>query len=85
MSAALLELLPELLELAFFGLGTVALTVFGAYVERFALVTAQAGSAKLGAVVGLIGAVALYFAYLMATDKLSPKVAQLRRVADATE
>ena len=74
MLAELLELLPELAELTFFGLGTVGLSVAGAYAERAALATIQSGQSKLGAWMAFMGAMAFFFAYLMATDKLRPRL-----------
>ncbi len=75
MLADLLELLPELLELSLFGLGTVGLSVVGAYAERAALATMQSGQTKLGACMAFMGAMAFFFAYLMATDKFRPRLA----------
>jgi hypothetical protein len=72
-----LELLPELLEVAVFGIGSVLLSLGGAYLERFAYLTVQGGEPALGAWVALMGIMAFYFAYLMLTDKLRPKLAAL--------
>ncbi|MFB6123306.1 MAG: hypothetical protein ABEJ78_07585 [Haloferacaceae archaeon] len=74
----LLELLPSLLELVVYAASTVGLSVAGVYIERFALVTVEGGQPKLGAWVALMGAMAFYFAYLTATDKLRPKLAAVR-------
>ena len=74
MFAKLVELLPELLELGLFGLGTVALSVAGAYAERAALATVQSGQPALGAWMAFMGVMSLFFAYLMATDKLHPRL-----------
>jgi uncharacterized membrane protein len=79
MNSALLELLPELLELLVFGLGSVGLSIAGLYLERFALATAESGHAKLGAWIAFMGLMAFYFAYLMSTDKFRPKLAAVRR------
>lgn len=82
----LLEIAPSLLELAFYAVGTVGLSAAGVYIEQFALVTVDGGQTKLGAWVGLMGVMAFYFAYLMATDKLRPKLADFRRGrSDAAE
>ena len=70
----LAELLPELAELAFFGVGTLGLSVAGAYIERTAFATIQSGQSKLGAWLAFMGAMAFFFAYLMATDKLRPRL-----------
>jgi len=72
-----LELLPELLELAFFGIGSLGLSLGGAYLERFALLTVQGGQPALGAWVAFMGLTAFFFAYLMFTDKFRPKLAAL--------
>ena len=74
MLAELLELLPELLGLGFFGLGTVALSAAGVYAERVALATVQSGQSALGAWIAFMGVMAFFFAYLMATDKLRPRL-----------
>jgi len=79
MNSTLLELLPELLELLAFGLGSVGLSVAGLYIERFALVTVESGHAKLGAWMAFMGLMSFYFAYLMSTDKFRPKLAVVRR------
>jgi len=79
MNSALLELLPELLELLLFGFGSVGLSVAGLYIERFALATVESGHAKLGAWIAFMGFMAFYFAYLMSTDKFQPKLAAVRR------
>jgi hypothetical protein len=76
MNTALLELLPQLLA---FGVGSVGLSVAGLYIERVALTTIESGNVKLGAWLGLMGAMAFYFAYLMSTDKFRPKLAAVRR------
>jgi hypothetical protein len=73
MRPSLLELLPELLELFVFGLGSVLLSVAGVYIERIALLTAEGGQLKLGLWIALVGAVALYFAYLTVTEKFRPR------------
>jgi len=79
MSTTLLELLPQLLELLAFGIGSVGLSVAGLYVERVALATAESGQVKLGAWMAFVGAMAFYFAYLMGTDKFRPRLAAVRQ------
>jgi hypothetical protein len=83
MTGAVTTLLPELLELLFFGLSSVGLTVAGAYIERFAFLAVRSGDPKLGLWAGVIGAAAFYFAYLVATDKFVETLTRLRH--DATE
>ena len=87
MTSAILGLLPELVELLFFGLGSVLLTGVGVYVEEIALATVQAGKPELGAWFAVMGAMAFYFGpYLMGYDELRPRIAALRRkLTDATE
>lgn len=77
MLAELAELLPALAELLFFGVGTLGLSVVGAYAERAALATIESGQTTLGAWIGFMGLMAFFFAYLMATDKLRPRLAAL--------
>ena len=74
MLAELLELLPILAELGFFGSGTVAPSVAGVYAERAAFATVQSGQSALGAWIAFMGVMAFFFAYLMATDKLHPRL-----------
>lgn len=76
MRTELLEVFPELIELVFFAVGSVLLSAVGVYVERFALQTAVDGQLALGAVFGVIGAVAFYFAYLLVTDQFRPRLAE---------
>jgi uncharacterized membrane protein len=78
-NTTVLELLPALLELLAFALGSVGLSVAGLYIERFALATVESGNAKLGAWLAFMGLMAFYFAYLMSTDKFQPKLAAVRR------
>jgi hypothetical protein len=78
----LLELLPSLLELAFYAVGTVGLSAAGVYIEQFALVTVEGGQPTLGAWVAFMGVMAFYFAYLLATDKVRPQLAAVRRDLD---
>jgi len=77
MTTALLELLPALLELSVFSLGAVGLSLVGAYVERFAVVTAQHGQPLLALWAAVMGAVALYFAYSLTVDRVVPTLAEL--------
>ncbi|MFD1598524.1 hypothetical protein [Halobellus rarus] len=77
MAAALLELLPMFLELFVFSLGAVGLSLTGAYVERFAVATAQHGQPLLALWAAVMGAVALYFAYSLAIGRVAPTLAEL--------
>ena len=79
MKTSLLELLPELVELILFSVGGVALSVVGAYIERFAFATVASGQPELGVWAAVMGAMALYFAYLLLTDKFYPKFTAFRR------
>ncbi|WP_049985587.1 hypothetical protein [Halobellus rufus] len=86
MTTALLELVPVLLELSAFGIGALGLSLVGAYVERFAIVTAQHGQPMLALWAALMGAVALYFAYSLTTDRVVPALADLTgRAATSAE
>ncbi|WP_256546104.1 hypothetical protein [Halobellus inordinatus] len=86
MTSAPLELVPELLEVLFFSLGSVGLSLVGASLERFALTTAQGGEVTLGLWAAVIGAVALYFAYYVAVDKALPTITEFKRaLGDAAE
>jgi len=73
------EVLPELLELVVFSLGSVGLSVAGLYVEQFALTSVQTGQTVTGAWAAVIGCVVLGFAYLMATDKAVPSLEKVKR------
>jgi len=79
MDIEVLELVPEVIELVIFGLGTVALSLASAYIELFALATAQSGDAMLALWAGVVGVVLLAFAYFLGTDKLAAKVREFRR------
>lgn len=78
MKTPLLDLLPELLELLVFGLGAVGLSLAGAAIERFAMLTVQHGDPMVGLWAVVPGAVCLGFAYLLATDKFLPKLRSVR-------
>lgn len=74
------ELFAELVEILFFGVGTVVLSGAGVYLEEFALTTALSGEPLLGAWIGLMGLMAFYFGpYLMGYDELRPRVTAFRR------
>lgn len=79
MKTSLLDLLPELLELLVFGLGAAGLSVAGAYIERFAVLTYQHGDPTVGLWAVVPGVVCLAFAYLLVTDKFVPKLLSVRR------
>lgn len=72
------ELLPELVQLLFFGSIGVSLSLGGAYVERFAVATLQAGDTVVGAWAAVIGLLLIGFAYLVTRDNLLPTVRILR-------
>jgi hypothetical protein len=72
-----LELLPELVELLVFGLGSVLFSAAGVYIERFAVLTVEGGQLGLGLWVGFMGLMAFYFAYLTATEKFRPTFARV--------
>jgi hypothetical protein len=73
-----LELLPELLELLLSGLTAVVLSVAGVYLEHFAFVTVQGGETTVGLWAVIPGTVCLGFAYVLATDRVVPTLAELR-------
>lgn len=78
MRSQTLELLPELLELVLSALAAVALSAAGAYLEHFAFVTVQGGDTTVGLWAIIPGIVCLGFAYAIATDKVVPKVSEVR-------
>jgi hypothetical protein len=82
MTAALLELLPAVLELLAYAAVSVGLSLVGLYVEAFALATLQGGRPGLGAWAAVMGAVALLFAYRLATDEFRTKLTEIRRGAN---
>jgi len=73
----IVELLPEVLELVFFGLGSLLLAGAGALIERFAVLTVLGGQLALGGWIACFGMIAFYFAYLLFTDKFYPTLASL--------
>lgn len=81
MGMELIELLPELVELAVFGLSTSVLSLFGAYLERFAFITIQSGDQTIGLWAGIMGGVLLMFAYLVGTDKFLPALVEFKQTA----
>jgi hypothetical protein len=82
MTNGLLALVPELVELLVFGVGAVALSGLGVYVERFALSMFESGQVELGAWAAVMGAVAFGFSYLLATDQFGPRLRRLLADAD---
>ncbi|GGL31088.1 hypothetical protein GCM10009037_13530 [Halarchaeum grantii] len=78
MVTPLLESLPELLEVAVFGIGSLLLSVGGLALERFALVAAESGRLPIGVWATVLGLVAITVAYLVARDRVRPRVAALR-------
>lgn len=78
MLSTLLELLPELLQVLFFGSVGIGLSIGGAYVERFALESFQTGDTVLAGWAAALGTVLLLFAYIVARDNLAPTVRAVR-------
>lgn len=78
MKSVVVEILPELAELLLFGFSSVGLAALGAYIEQFALATVESGQLKLGVWFAVMGAMAFYFAYLLSTDKFSPRLSEVR-------
>jgi len=76
--SSVLEILPELLELIVFGLGSAGLSIAGLYIEQFALTSAQTGRTVIAVWAAVIGCVVLAFAYLMATDKAANSLAKVK-------
>lgn len=84
MDTPLVELLPELVELLLFSVGSLVLSVVGAYLEHFAFVTIGSGQVALGGWEALMGLLAIYFSYLLLTDKCWPRFTAFRqRLAEA--
>ena len=84
--SSVLEVLPEILELIVFSLGSAGLSVAGLYIEQFALTSAQTGGTVIAVWAAVIGCVVLAFAYLMATDKAANSFMKVKReLADSTE
>lgn len=79
MRHSLLELLPELLELVLSGLVALVLSVAGVYLEHFAFVTIQGGQTTVGFWAVVPGAVCLGFGYVLATDKVVPRVRDIQQ------
>lgn len=79
MATVLLELLPGVIELLFYGVGSLGLSAVGVYIEAFAVATAQGGQPKVGAWAAVMGLVAFAFAYVVATDKFRVKLAEVGR------
>lgn len=77
MNILVLELLPELLELVILAVGSVGLSVAGLYLERTALTLFEGGQFELGAFVAWFGLVTFGIGYLLATDKVRPRLAEL--------
>ncbi|QIB75277.1 hypothetical protein GL213_04090 [Halogeometricum borinquense] len=80
MTSGLLTLLPELVELAVFGLGSLVLSGVGVYIEQFALSMVGSGQPELSVWAAVMGAMAFGFSYLLATDQFRPR---LQRFLDA--
>lgn len=78
MTGSLAELLPSVLELLVYGVGSVVLSAVGVYIEEFALTAVDGGQLSLGLWTAVVGFVAIYAGYLLATDKFGPKFFDLR-------
>ena len=79
MDTPLVELLPELVELLLFSLGSLLLSAVGAYIEHFAFVTFESGQVALGGWEALMGLLAIYFSYLLLTEEFWPRFTAFRR------
>jgi len=77
MDTSLVELVPELLELTVYGLVSVVLSIAGAYIERAGVAAATGGQPTLGAWLAFMGLLVIGAAYLLATDRLVPKLWEL--------
>ena len=78
MYEALLELLPEALAIAFFSVGSLALSSLGLYLERLGVETAIGGHPVFALWFVVLGGMALYFgAYLMGYTELLPRLRAL--------
>lgn len=76
-----MELLTELIQVLIFGALGIGLSVGGAYAERFAFVSLQAGDTILAGWAAVLGALFILFAYLVARDNLAPTVRAIRERA----
>lgn len=72
-----IELLPEVAEVIFFGLSTAGLSLLSAYTETVALTSLQHGELSFGLWAGYMGLVMFLFAYFIATDEIAPRVTAL--------
>jgi len=83
---SVLEILPELLELVVFSLGSAGLSVAGLFIEHFALTSAQTGRTVIAVWAAGFGCVVLAFAYFMATDKAAHSFAKFKHeLTESTE
>lgn len=76
-----LEALPEIIELALWGIGSIALAALGTFIERFAVLTVLEGPLALGGWFAFMGTMAFIFAYMLFTDKFQSKLASFRSIA----
>ena len=60
MNSSVLEVLPEIIEVALFGIGGAVLSLVGTYIEQVAVQTATDGQTALGVWVGFIGLLAFF-------------------------
>jgi len=75
----IVEILPEMVELVFFGLSAVGLSLFSTHFGEIAFISAQNGELTFGVWAGYMAIVMLLFAYLIGTEKFIPKLAELKQ------
>jgi Ni,Fe-hydrogenase I cytochrome b subunit len=71
MSVTFLEVLPAVLELLAYSIGSLVLSGAGFYIETTAYNTLIGGETTLGLWLGFVGAIALYAGLRLARDNLS--------------
>jgi hypothetical protein len=78
MRTSVTDVLPELLDLVLYGGLSVAFSVAGVYIERFAMATLQGGDTMLGLWAVVVGLLAFVFAYVFTTQHVLDAVATLQ-------